>query len=132
MYTSLLRVRCLAPYMSVALARYYQSLIMGAIAKEATPGRFSRIAEYLTKDQMIAPMMYDQWIDVLNADFIHMTRKRRAESLSTIVRDIVEWDANDQCLDMMSDVDRFAEEQGCPVSSMRLSCDAAYDEELRW
>lgn len=110
----------------------YQSLVLEAIRREATPGRMARIQEYLSQSQAGLPFLYTQWIDVLNADYIHMTRKRRAESLSTIVRDIVEWDRNDQCLEMRSDIAAYAEDHHCSIDNVRLACESAYEEELVW
>lgn len=116
----------------IALARYYQSLVLEAVSREATPGRFSRIADYLSERQLGSLVMYPQWIDVINAGYIKWTRKRRAESLSTIVRDIVEWHEVDQCLGMMADIDRYAKEHGCRPSDVRLGCTSAYEQDFVW
>jgi hypothetical protein len=121
-----------SPGACIALARYYQSLVLEAVSREATPGRFSRIADYLSERQLGSLVMYPQWIDVINADYIKWTRKRRAESLSTVVRDIVEWHEVDQCLGMMADIDRYAKEHGCRPSDVRLGCTSAYNQDFVW
>lgn len=116
----------------VALARYYQSLIFEAVGKVATKGRLSRIREYLSQSQQGIALMYTQWVDLINADYINMTRAQRAQSLSTVVRDLAEWELNDQCLELMRSIRAYAEQKKCSVYDVRLNDDPAYDEELDW
>lgn len=97
---------------AICTVRRYQSLLLSAVEREATSGRFDRIRSYVSDARpMGMALMYGQWLDVIDCDWVHMTRKKRIENMSTTVRDIAEFWRHDQYLEMKEDIDRFAVEE---------------------
>ena len=93
---------------AINVARRYQSLLLAAVEKEATPGRFGRIRNYATTSRVpFISRMYGQWLDILDCDWANMTRKQRLESMSTTVRDIAEHWRHPQCKELMDEIDAF-------------------------
>ena len=95
-----------------SIVRMYLGKLLGAVEKEATPGRYARIRKALSDDYYMISSLYSQWIDIINADYVQMTRKQRAEGLSTVVRDLVEFWRNPEYLDLTADVDAAAKRYG--------------------
>jgi hypothetical protein len=103
----------------MAIVRAYLAKLLAAVGKQATKGRFERIKKGM-KNYQYAAAMYEQWVDVINNDFAGMTKRRRAEELSVVVRDITECYKHDQYLDMKADIDRAAEKHGCHRSEIQI------------
>lgn len=98
---------------AICAVRRYQSLLLAAVEKEATSGRFDRIRNYATTGFLpFMARMYSQWLDILDCDWANMTRKQRLENMSTIVRDIAEHRQHPQYLEMKNDIDAFVRERG--------------------
>ena len=105
---------------SACEAMRFASLVLEAIGRQATPGRFARIREYASEGALGIQLMYTQWLDVITADYAGMSRKRRLESMSTVARDMVEFYLNAQYMDLVDDVDDFAGRNGCSRGDVRV------------
>lgn len=101
-------------------AMRFASLVLEAIGRRATPGRFTRIREYVVEGALGIPLMYTQWLDVITADYAGMSEKRRLESMSIVARDMVEFYCNYQYMDIVDDVDGFASQNGCSRANVRV------------
>ena len=106
-----------------AIVRLYQSRVIDAVARMASKGRFTRILESLQRGWPDAPAMYLQWLDVINADYLGMSRKRREESVATVVRDLAEFLYNDQYLQIQREVAQAAKKYNCPRTEIKLNID---------
>lgn len=100
--------------------RLYRSLVVAAVRKNASPGRLTRIVQQVTRGCYLVPTLYQQWVDILNNNYVFMSRKQRYESLSTIVRDLVEFGRNDQYLELVHDIDAFALQEGIDRTNARI------------
>lgn len=104
----------------ICTARLYIAKLLSAVEIEATPGRAMRIRNKLEDDCSMIPGLYQQWVDVLNEDYVMMSRKKRAESLSTIVRDLAEFHRNEQYLGLAADVAQFTLNMGISRDNVRI------------
>ena len=100
--------------------RAYLAKLLAAVKKYATPGRFSRIRKEITTEFFFAPEIYGQWVDLINSDFAGMTKKQRAEGLSTAVRDLTKCYQHDQYRQLVRDVDAAAEEHGTTRDNIEI------------
>ncbi len=116
---------------AICEARLYLSKLLSAVEAKASPGRFTRIRQKLTCEYGAIHELYQQWVDIINNDFVGWTPKRRADELSTIVRDIVEGDYCDQYRHMKDNVDQFAREN--KIRRDEVALPGLYEwEELEW
>ena len=105
---------------NICVVRTYVAKLLSAVAREATAGRYSRIRKELGGEYHLIEGLYQQWVDVLNEEFVHMSRKQRAESLSVIVRDLAEYYRSVQYREMAADINRFADQNGVLRDDVRI------------
>lgn len=94
------------------VVRAYQAKLLEAVEKRATPGRFARIRKELAGGYHSIPRLYQQWVDILNNDHATRTEKQRAEGMSTVVRDMTHCLEHDQYIELVRDVNAYAESHG--------------------
>lgn len=117
---------------AICAVRRYQSLLLAAVEKEATSGRFDRIRSYVTDARTMGiALMYGQWLDVIDCDWTRMTRKKRIENMSTVVRDIAEYWRHDQYFEMKEDIDRFVAKEQIDRSNVVIPT-AQWSEPEEW
>lgn len=104
---------------SSTMVMLYQSKLLEAVGKVASKGRFSNIRNSIARATLDIPMMYTQWVDILDCDYGAMTKKRRLESLATIVRDLVEYPLHDDYCRMKHDVDDYVKKQDRQYPGLR-------------
>lgn len=120
---------------SATMARCYQAKLLEAIGKVATKGRFSNIQKSIKRGCWDITRMYTQWVDILDCDYGAMTKKRRSESLATIVRDLAEYQLHDQYQQMKHDIDSYASKQERQYPALRddIRLDVEWpDEDIPW
>lgn len=96
----------------ICTVRRYQSLVLSAVEKAASKGRFGKIRDLASDYHPALPRMYTQWLDLLDCRWAYYNRKQRIENMSLTVRDIARCCHNDDYLDLVSDIDRCVREQG--------------------
>ena len=105
--------------MPSAIVRAYLAKLLAAVEKKATKGRFARIRKELG-EYYYAAATYRQWVDIINDDYARMTKKQRAERLSTVVRDLAQCYRHEQYREMKASVDKAAKEYGCHHSELEI------------
>ena len=103
-----------------SIVRAYLAKLLAAVKKCATTGRFSRIRKDIACEYHLAPSIYDQWVDIINNDFAGMTKKQRAEGLSTVVRDLAHCSRHGQYRQLRADIDAAAKEHGCSRNDISI------------
>ena len=115
-----------------AIVRAYLAKLLAAVKKRASAGRFSRICKYLASGYDMAAGIYGQWVDICNDDYAYMTEKQRAESLSTVVRDLAEAYRHDQYREIKAQVDAYAKAHGVPRENVSVPGLYGWSEDIEW
>ena len=76
--------------------------------------------------------MYTQWLDVINCDWMGMTKAQRKKGLSTAVRDIASYLRHDQYWSIKAEIDAFAKERGCHRTAVTMPDDCFPEGDLAW
>lgn len=97
---------------AICTVRRYQSMVLSAVEKAASKGRFGKIRDLASDYHPSLPRMYTQWLDLLDCDWAYMSRKQRIENMSLTVRDIARCYHNAEYLDLVADIDKCVKEQG--------------------
>ncbi|MCF8564646.1 hypothetical protein LLE49_07790 [Alicyclobacillus tolerans] len=114
----------------IAIARLFQSLVVGCVKEVVTEASFKRIMNYLHKDYTWTDGYATQYLDMLNIRYLNIEDKEeRAKSLSSLVKRMTEKGKEYQ--EIEQGVREAAIAHNCSTEDISLS-NWNYPEEIDW
>lgn len=116
---------------TILLMRLFQSTFIDCMEKALTPKSFARLRNLIDGGGDRIQLMYGQYLDLKNFEFIDMTPEKRKTGLSVVVKRLVEYQ-NDPMYHALADsLQRGAEEHG--ASPHELQFDGLdYPDVIEW
>ena len=101
-----------------ARVRMYQALVMEALNGATSKSSYGRIRNLVSARSSLVAHMYTQWLDIINSDWIKMTKAQRKSGFATIARDIASYYKHWQYTEMKNDIDAFCREQNARLENV--------------
>lgn len=116
---------------TIAAIRYFQAAFAKCVKETLPPASYNRWLSFMNKSDIHIQAMGHQFMDVLNINYLSMSREKRLKNLNTIARRIAEFWDDEEWQDIDKVLEAGAKKYGCPKSDVRL-VGVEYPDEIEW
>lgn len=116
---------------TIAIIRLFQAEFARCVQGTLSANSYARWLNMMNGRFLAIEVMETQYLDLLNIEYLNMTREKRIKSLNTIARKIVEFPRYDDYKSISELIFETALEIGCNPREIRL-LDNEYPEEIDW
>lgn len=116
---------------TIAIIRLFQARFQKAIFELMTENNFSRWLKIMNDDFIYIEQIALQYVDVLNIDYLQMSREKRLKSLLRIARRIAHFQYDEEHREIKDVVVKAAREYKCREAEIRL-VGSEYPPEIIW
>lgn len=115
---------------TIATIRSFQAEFAKCVKEFLADRTFNMWLKYMTNENYIL-VMYHQYIDMLNIEYINMTREKRLKNFTKISKKIAEFLDSDEYLSIRKSIDNAAKKYNCHKSELKLN-GTDYPEFIEW
>ena len=116
---------------TISVLRGFQSAFAECMREALSPIQYSRWLNVITKPYLPIVSMLRQYIDVLNIEYIEMTKEKRLKNLNSITKRIADYWHNDDYVELAHEISMAAKHYECQESQIEL-IGLDYPEEIEW
>lgn len=116
---------------TIATIRSFQSEFALCMKELLTERQFSIWLRYMNEDSFLIYPMYHQFLDVINVEYIHMSKEQKQNILNKISKRIALFYDDDDYFAMEKSIDDAAKGFNCHKSEIILK-DLEYPEDIEW
>ena len=116
---------------TISVIRNFQAEFAKCVKELLTERSFSMWLKYMNDDGYYIIAMYHQYLDLLNIQYINMTKEKRLKNFTKISKRIAEFDYDDEYCNIEKSIDEAAKKYNCHKSELRLS-EMDYPESIVW
>jgi len=115
---------------TIAAIRNFQAEFAKCVKELLTERSFSMWCKYMN-DAYYIFAMYHQYLDLLNIQYLNMTKEKRLKNFTKISKRIADYFYDDEYRSMKKAIDEAAKKHNCHSSELRL-VDKDYPEQIVW
>lgn len=116
---------------TIAIIRLFQAEFVKCVKETMAPGTFTRWLTIMNSDIIGIKDITGQYVDVLNINYINMTKEKRLKNLYSMARRIAQFESDNDHKDIRAVVTEAAREYRCAPGMIRLE-GVEYPEEFEW
>ena len=115
---------------TIAIIRNFQAEFAKCVKELLTDRAYSLWLKYMTNENHVHAM-YHQYLDMLNIEYINMTKEKRLKNLTKISKRIAEYLDDDEYFSIRKSIDDAAKSHNCHRNELILR-DMGYPELFVW
>lgn len=115
---------------TIAIIRNFQAQFVKCVKELLTERSFSMWLKYMNNAYSIVAM-YHQYLDLLNVQYLNMTKEKRLKNFTKISKRIAEFDYDDEYYVIRKSINEVAKKYNCHHSELRLS-ELEYPKSVVW
>lgn len=116
---------------TISVIRSFQAQFTKCLKEVLTPVSFSRWLKFMNSDYIYIEDIKDQYLDMLNIKYIHMSKEKRLKNLNTIAKRIIEYSNDSEYCEIREVIIQGAKDYGCHEADIRLK-GIEYPDEILW
>lgn len=116
---------------TIAIIRNFQAQFAKCVKELLTERSFTMWLKYMNEKSYYIIAMYHQYLDLLNIQYINMSKEKRQKNFSKFSKKIAEFDYDDEYWNIKKSIDEATKKYNCHHSELRLS-DIDYPESIVW
>lgn len=116
---------------AIATIRLFQAEFVACVKNTFTEATFARWINVMNDDYISIEDIAGQYIDLLNINYINMSKEKRLKNLSPIAKRIAEYSRNKDHQEIKDVVTDAAKDYGCNPSAIKLQ-GIEYPEDFEW
>ncbi|MCW2278377.1 DUF6904 family protein [Heliophilum fasciatum] len=116
---------------TIATIRFFQAQFTKCVKETFTEAAFARWLTVMNSDYLCIEEITTQFIDVVNIDYINLTKEKRLKSLSSIAKRIADFRHDKEHNQIKDVVTKAAREYQCDPGLIRLK-GIEYPEDFEW
>lgn len=116
---------------TIATIRNFQSEFALCAKELLTERQFSIWLRYMNEGSYIIHYMYHQFIDIIDFEYINMSREQRQKNFNKISKRIARYDEEAEYYTMKKAIDEAAKKYNCHNSEIILT-NYEYPEDIEW
>ncbi len=116
---------------TIAVIRNFQSEFAKCVKELITERSFVMWLKYMNEENFFISDIYHQFLDILNLQYIKMTKEKRLKNLTKISKRIVEFDYDMEYEDIQKSINEAAIKYNCPKSEIIFE-DMEYPRVTEW
>ena len=105
----------------IALMRLLQAEFARCVSDTMAPGAFDRWMTLMNRNDLEIELMMDQYLDVLNIQYIRLSKQNKAKKLSSYAKRIAQFQKDKEFHEIYKVVMEAAEEYNCHPSDIQLT-----------
>ena len=116
---------------TIAIIRLFQAEFVKCVKDTVTDGTFARWLNVMNSEHIIIEDIAGQYVDMLNIEYINMTKEKRLKSLSSFAKRIAEFGYDKDHNEIKDIVMKAARDYQCDPGEIRLQ-GIEYPEYFEW
>lgn len=116
---------------TIAMIRLFQAEFVRCFKETVSEGTFTRWANVMNSNDIGIENIAGQYVDLLNIDYVNMTKEKRLKNLSSIAKRMAQFRYDDEHKEIKEVVTEAAKEYGCEPEMISLE-EIEYPDDFEW